>query len=116
LENGLDVNGLSHDPEVVKKYVEDPLVHPMVSTRLGMFIIAGAQDVMANASKWKYPLLLMHGTEDRLALVNGSDQFVKLIHGDITYKRWEGLYHEIHNEPQKDEVFKMTLDWIDKHL
>jgi alpha-beta hydrolase superfamily lysophospholipase len=34
--------------------------------------------------------------------------------GDTTLKLWEGCLHELHNEPQKAEVFQYLLDWLDK--
>lgn len=116
LASGLDVTALSRDPQVMKDYVADPLGHDRVSTRLGMFFIGGAQEVLAKAAEWKLPLLLMHGTEDRLALINGSEQFIAKAKGDITFKRYQGYYHELHNEPEKAEVLQTMVDWIDKHI
>lgn len=113
MPNGLDSNALSHDVEVVKAYQDDPLVHDRISVRLGMFMFTGAEEVLAGAKTWHYPLLLMHGTEDPICGIKGSDAFFeKLPQGDFTYKRWEGLFHETHNEPEKAEVIQTMVDWI----
>ena len=116
LSNGLDVNALSRDVQVVKAYVEDPLVHDRVSARLGMFFISGAEQILKQASAWHSPLLIMHGSEDRLSGIRGTELFVEKASGGVTYKRWEHLYHEIHNEPEKAEVIQTMVDWINEQL
>lgn len=112
MPNGLDTNALSHDTAVVEAYKADPLVHDQISVRLGYFMITGAEKVLAAAPTWHYPLLIMHGTEDRLCGIKGTDALFETMQGDITYKRWEGLYHETHNEPEKEEVIEAMVDWI----
>ena len=62
------------------------------------------------------PLLLMHGSDDHLTSAKGTEEFSKKVKGDMTLKLWNGLYHEIHNEPQKQEVFNFTLAWMEKQL
>ncbi len=116
MPNGLDTNALSHDTAVVEAYKTDPLVHGQISVRLGYFMISGAEKVMAAASVWHYPLLLMHGSEDRICGIKGTEELVSRLKGDVTYKRWEGLYHETHNEPQKAEVIQTMVDWINARL
>jgi alpha-beta hydrolase superfamily lysophospholipase len=116
MPNGLDTNALSHDTSVVDAYKADPFVHDQISVRLGYFMITGAEKIMAAASAWHYPLLLMHGSDDRICGVKGTEELVKILTGDITYKRWEGLYHETHNEPQKNEVIQVMVNWIKARL
>ncbi len=43
-------------------------------------------------------------------------RFIYEVGSQWTYKIWDGLYHEVHNEPEKDQVFKFTLDWIKNHM
>jgi len=116
LSTGLDVTALSRDPKVMENYESDPLVHGLASTRLGMFIIGGAEEVLKKASSWNHPLLLMHGTEDRLANISGSQEFFAKLTGDVTFKPWNGFYHELHNEPEQAEVIRTMADWITKHI
>ena len=113
LDNGLDVNNLSHDPQVIKDYKEDPLVHPMVSTKLAMDMFSNGDWVIANASQWSLPLLLMTGTEDHIVSQEKIHQFVENVPKNfLTFKEFPGLYHEIHNEYENEQVFKFILDWI----
>ena len=117
LSTGLDVTALSRDGQVIKDYQNDPLVHDLASTRLGMFIIGGAEEVLKKASSWDHPLLLMHGTEDRLGIITGSEEFIsKLKSNDVTFKPWKGLYHELHNEPEQKEVISTMADWMLKRI
>lgn len=114
--SGLDAQALSHDPQVVEKYIKDPLVHGMVSAAFGKNALVEIPWIYQHASEWKLPLLLMHGSEDRIAFVEGSQQFAKLVPGDCTLKVWEGFYHETHNEPEKEQVLAYLCGWLDSHL
>ena len=58
----------------------------------------------------------MHGGEDLVISVEGSRVFSKQAKGNITYKEWAGLYHEIHNEPQQKEVLQFAVDWVNKEI
>jgi alpha-beta hydrolase superfamily lysophospholipase len=69
-----------------------------------------------HAADWHLPVLFMHGDQDQIAFVRGSQEFTGKISGDCTLKIWPGLYHETHNEPEKDQVFAFLLDWLEKHL
>lgn len=119
LPSGLDPSTLSRDPHVVKRYTEDPLVHDRASFGLVMTTLTGIDLCFAHAKEITSPLLLMHGTEDKAAYFSGSEEFAKLAgetNKDVTLKLWDGLHHEIHNEPEKGEVFKFMIEWLDEHL
>jgi alpha-beta hydrolase superfamily lysophospholipase len=77
-----------------------------------MFIIGGAEEVLKKAPSWNHPLLLMHGTEDRLGIISGSREFCAKLTGDITFKPWKGMYHELHNEPEQLQVIRTMADWM----
>ena len=113
--NSLDLNNLSHDAEVIEKYKSDPLVHNQVSGVVGLGIIEWGEWLLANAHQATVPLLIMHGSEDQLTHYETSKEFASQLSGDVTFKTWEGFYHEIHNEPEKQQVFDYTLDWIREH-
>jgi len=73
----------------------------------------------AGAKDFAYPLLVMHGKADQLTYASGSEDFAKLAgekNKDVTLKIWDGLYHEVHNEPEQAEVFKVMIEWLDKHI
>lgn len=112
LTNSLDVSGLSHDKSVVDAYVNDPLVHPMISARVGLDLINLGKWLRENSITVKAPILLFHGEEDRLVNVSGTREFVKQYTGDLTYVEFPGGYHELHNDTNKHELFDKMLEWI----
>ena len=119
LHSGLDPKTISRDPKVVDAYISDPLVHYRASLGFGKSALHGIDLCFAHVKDFRLPLLVMHGTADKLTYPSGSAEFARLVReagGDMTLKLWEGLYHEIHNEPQQAEVFKFMIEWLDKHL
>ena len=116
--SGLDATMISRDADVVKKYINDPLVHDKASLGFGKAALKAIEQCFAHAKEFNPPLLIMHGTDDKLNYPSGSEDFAKLAEPDhdVTLKLWDGLYHEIHNEPEKAAVFKLMTEWIEKHL
>ena len=116
--SGLDAATISRDADVVKKYTNDPLVHDKTSLGLGKAALKAIEQCFVHAKEFTPPLLIMHGADDKLTYPSGSEDFAKLAEAnhDVTLKVWNGLYHEIHNEPEKAAVFKVMVDWIEKHL
>jgi len=111
-DNGLDASKLSRDQEVAKAYEADQLVHTKITSATGIGVMESAEWLLKNTGKLQLPLLLMHGTKDQIISIEGSRQFVNKSSGDLTFKEWQGAYHEIHNETNKEDVFQYTLDWI----
>jgi len=115
-KNGLDTKVLSHDVEVVHAYENDPLIHDHISARMFIGIYQSAQWALEHASEFSLPLLLMHGGDDKIISVEASREFADKINGNCIFKIWDGFYHEIHNEPEKEKVFKFMVDWLDKQV
>lgn len=119
IPSGLDATTISRDKTVVDKYVNDPLVHDKTSLGLGKSALAAIDVCFTGAKEFAYPLLIMHGKDDKLTYPSGSVDFAKLAgekNKDVTLKLWDGLYHEIHNEPEQEDVFKVMIEWLDKHV
>ncbi len=116
MSSGLVPETISRDLEVVNRYINDPLVHHKVSVIWGVKTLDTIVFIEAHAGEWDIPVLIMHGEKDRLAFVDGSREFASKIKGDYTLKVWDGLYHEIHNELEKEEVFNFLLKWLNTHL
>jgi len=111
MSNGLELAALSRDPAVIAAYQADPLVHDRLSARLGMGLLESGEWAIAHAAEFPLPLLLMHGTADRLTSHQASQQFAAKA-PTCTLKLWEGLYHETHNEPEKGEVIGFVVGWL----
>ncbi len=110
-------HGTSRDPEVVKTFAADPLVykHP---TRVGLAaqIISTGVEVRSRIPTLTLPILIMHGDADTVTPVEGSQYLYDHASSpDKCLKIYEGLYHEIHNEPEQDEVLADILAWLNAH-
>jgi alpha-beta hydrolase superfamily lysophospholipase len=114
--SGLDTWALSHDPEVVNAYENDPLVHDKISARLFLNVFESGLWALDHAAEIPLPLLLMHGGADRITSLEASRQFAASAGDKVTLRIWDGLYHEIHNEPEQGEVFTFMIDWMNTQL
>ena len=116
LRNGLDATKISHDPEVVRAYQTDPLVHDKVTPRLVSFILDGGELVRERAPRWRVPTLLLWAGDDFLVDARGSEQFAAAAPRDVVRARvFPGLYHEIFNEsdPGRGEVVAELRKWLE---
>jgi len=114
----LDGSGVSRDAEVVAAYEADPLVnHGKVTAGLGIALFDAMDRVMTGAGSITLPMLIMHGGADTLAAPIGSETFAaKVGASDLTLKVLPGLYHEIFNEPEGEEIIGQYADWIEARL
>ena len=113
MSNEIDRDGLSRDPQVVHAYKTDPLVHDRLSAQLGIDMIEEGLWLLENASALEIPTLIMHGSDDRLCSPQASQAFTEKAGMLCTLKIWEGQYHEIHNEPEKEQVLEYLVRWLD---
>ena len=116
ISNGLPPEGISHDKAVVEQYLTDPLVHDKVSVRLGLDLLDWGNRVAAYDKPYPVPLLVAQGSEDTLVDPAAAEKFAVNAKGDVTYKRFEGGFHELHNEPNKQELFDVMAEWINNLL
>ncbi len=114
--SNLETAALSHDQKVVDAYNHDPLVHAKISARLFVSIYESGLWALDHAEEFSVPLLLMHGTADRITSSAASAEFAKRAGKVVTWHPWDGFYHEIHNEPEKAAVIKTMIDWLDGQL
>ena len=117
VNNGLKVDWISRDANVVKAYAADPLVHDRVTGRLGLFVARQGPAVIAAAPRWTTPTLLMWAGADRCVAPAGSAAFAAGAPRDVvTVREWPGLFHEIFNEPEQVDVLKVLDDWLATHV
>jgi alpha-beta hydrolase superfamily lysophospholipase len=117
--SGLDSNGISRDPEVVRAYLADPLIELTMTVRLGAEMLASIERTASQASKVEVPLLLLHGEEDPLCPAQGSRDFHAGLTASATgsatgsaIEVFPKLRHEIFNEPEQETVFARLLEWV----
>lgn len=113
LGNGLKPAWISRDVGVVAEYQADPLVHSRVTPQLVRFIVDEGRQVLALAPRWRTPTLLMWASADRCVSAAGSQAFAAAAPAAVvTAHGWPGLYHEIFNEPERQQVIGRLGDWI----
>jgi alpha-beta hydrolase superfamily lysophospholipase len=114
----LDVAAISRDPAVVQAYNDDPLVyHGKVPAGVGRALLEVGETMPQRAPALTAPLLVVHGSDDRLIPVDGSRRLVECVGStDVELKVYPGLYHEVFNEPERDQVLGDVVAWILKRL
>lgn len=113
----IDSSLLSRDFSVVQVYDSDPLVfRGKISARLASELVNAGEAASKQAHLIKLPVLILHGVADKLCNPAGSKLFYQeCASADKTLKLYDGCYHEIFNEPCKEQVFRDIEEWVEKH-
>lgn len=117
--NELDAAKISHDPEVVRAYENDPLVHDRVSARFFTEFMSAMETVNQHASAIQAPLLLQLAGDDHLVNASASRRFFENLQiEDKTLHVYDGLYHEIYNETEskRQQVLQDLFAWLKDHI
>lgn len=115
LSNGLETAALSRDSAIVRAYQDDMYVHDRLSASLGLVILKSGRYALDHADTWKLPLLLMHGTADRICSYKASQQFAESAGSNVDLVLWEDYYHETHNDLGKEKVITKIIGWLNEH-
>lgn len=115
MNNILDVNALSRDQAVVQAYQDDVYVHDRISAKLLTALLESGESALSNADQWTLPLLLMHGTSDRITSQEASQTFKQKAGEIVELALWEGYYHEIHNDLGKEKPIEKMITWLNEH-
>lgn len=116
--SAVDASGISRDPAIVQAYIDDPLVYNGKTTaRLASELLKAMQRVSAEAAGIVLPVLIVQGGADTVVDPDGA----RMLHSalgsvDKTLKIYDGLYHEIHNEPEHPQVLADISSWLEEHL
>jgi acylglycerol lipase len=119
MPSGLPPEYISRDAAVVEAYKGDPLVHDKVSTRWFTEFTSAGQECLSRASELKMPILLFHGTDDKLVDYRGTERVYEAVSSkDRTLYLFDGLYHETMNEIPEDRnrVLDIVSKWILKRV
>jgi alpha-beta hydrolase superfamily lysophospholipase len=114
----LPSDALSRDPRVGADYDRDPLVfRGAVPARSLVELLAAMRRLHAEAPALRTPVLVQHGTDDRLVPLRFTEPvYARLGSADCTIRRYAGLYHEIYNEPERGAVFADLEAWLERRL
>ncbi len=114
----LNANHISRDPEVVAAYVNDPLVfHGKTPARLAAEMLKAMLRVTAEVDKITLPFIVVQGSQDKLVDPAGAQMlYDRASSKDKVLKIYEGLYHEVFNEPERAQVLKDVETWLAAHI
>jgi alpha-beta hydrolase superfamily lysophospholipase len=117
LASGLDPTAISRQADVVQAYTSDPLVHDRVSLGFGKIMLEVSAWTRAHAREFSLPLLVLHGQADSIAYAAGSQDLVLALRPELgTLHLWPQAYHELHHEPEREQVLGTLTDWLDQQL
>jgi len=114
----VDSNLVSRDPAVVEAYNQDPLINSnKLSAKLLVGFMKTMDEVKQKAQVIHLPIMMMHGTADKLTAPSGSQWLHdNIVSQDKTLRLYEGLFHEIFNEPEGEKIYQEVIEWFDQHL
>lgn len=116
--SSLDSGLVSRDPAVVAAYRSDPLVHhgriPAGTVAEMARAVAALPETVAAIT---VPTLIVYGTADGLCPPSGAVMLAdRLGSSDLTARAYEGLYHEVLNEPERETVMGDVIAWLGERL
>lgn len=111
MSNGLDVTLLSRDPDVVKEYGDDPLVHDRITSRLFSEWMAACDEIVARAPELRTPFLALLGEEDGIIDPEGTRELTRRAGAPHRLVAFPGRFHEPFNDLDADEVFEALAAW-----
>ena len=113
----LDGDAVSRDQQVRDDYDRDPYnFRGKLTARTGREMNVAMAAALRDAARISRPILVVHGTADALTTPGGSERLVAGVSStDKTLRLWDGAYHELHHEPERDEVLATITDWIAAH-
>jgi alpha-beta hydrolase superfamily lysophospholipase len=114
----LPLDKISRDPGVVAAFLADPWVHPRrIRARLGAEMLRAMDEVESGLPGLTLPVLVMQGSADRLVDPSAAEYVHSRVGSrDRSVRIYPGLYHEILNEPEREQVLDDLLEWLERQL
>lgn len=108
----LDPKYLSHDPEVGKNYISDPLTHGKITPKAFFALRENGNYLLQMNEEFRNPILLAHGTDDKITAIEASKKLASQHPKTVSFKEWPNLRHETHNEINKNDVIDFYVKWL----
>jgi alpha-beta hydrolase superfamily lysophospholipase len=114
---GQDLDAVSRDPAAVQALRADPRLLKKATARFGVALLDAVERVNAGAAAWSVPLLILHGTADRLATIDGSRRFYERVaYPDKELREYDGGYHDLFHDPDAARVLADLDAWLARHV
>ena len=113
VDNGLEADFVSRDPDVVKAYKADALVHRRISAGLAAWILENGEKTLRDAAQWEVPTLLLYAGQDKLVNAQSTADFASSAPQAVVQAQcFEAMYHEIFNDLYRAQVFTALKRWL----
>jgi len=113
VDNGLEADFVSRDPDVVKAYKADALVHRRISAGLAAWILENGEKSLRDAAQWQVPTLLLYAGQDKLVNAQATADFASSAPQAVVQAQcFEAMYHEIFNDLYPAQVFTALKRWL----
>ena len=115
--NGVNPSLLSHDLKAVESYRTDPLVHRVITARCAESVDQAMKEALDLAPALKVPCLILQAGEDEICDPEASARFARLVkQAPVTFRRYDGMYHELFNEIERERVIRDLCAWLEEVL
>ena len=114
IPTGLDYEAISRDPEIVRVFREDPLCHEVMTPRAWRESEAHRAVLQTERDRIGVPLQFLLAGDDRIVSTPAATTFARSLRGDVVTRTYQGMYHNIFHEPDRDQVFSDLAPWLDR--
>ena len=115
-KTGLDANAISRNEVAVRKYLADPLVHDKVTVNFSLPFFEAGERAIRISHRLEIPTLILHGSGDKITSYDASKEFAYNAGSIVNFKGYNGAFHELHNEPEKDDVLDTICAWFIQNI
>ena len=117
IATGLDTQGLSRDPEVIRRYEQDPFIGDRMSVRFAAGMSQMVDAIRVAPEQIERPILILHGGADPICPAEGSRQLFAELAPEIASRSaieiYPDLRHEIFNEPERERIWQDMLRFVE---
>ena len=115
---GIETKDLTRNDEVIEETKQDGLMLRKVTYKWYNILLETMKDTVQHFKDIQsMPTLLMYGTEDKLLELRSFNELKNNLNtNEFYFKVWEGVYHEIHNEPERDQVMRYVLTFLNNSV
>ncbi len=115
IPNGVNPRLLSHNPEGVQRYRSDPMVDRVITARCAILLREAMRESPLLAPRLRIPCLILQAGSDAICDADAAGEFAQAAPQRLVeFHRYEGLYHELFNEPERDRVIDDLCAWMSR--
>jgi alpha-beta hydrolase superfamily lysophospholipase len=116
IKTNIKTDQITQNKAITEAYSSDPMVHNRISVELFVSAYENGQWAIDHAKEMPVPFYLTHGAGDPITSPKGSDAFYRNNPDKVKFKIWDGMLHELHNEPIRTEHAKGIIEWLNQHI